>query len=66
MFNLIPAFPLDGGRIARAAAWQVTGSRSSATRFAARIGRGISWLMIGFGVYLALARAPCSPACGWP
>jgi len=55
VFNLIPAFPLDGGRIARAAAWKVTGSRSSATRFAARLGRGISWLMIGFGVFLALA-----------
>ncbi len=56
VFNLIPAFPLDGGRIARAAAWQVTGSRSSATRFAARIGRGISYLMIGFGVFLAIAQ----------
>jgi len=56
VFNLIPAFPLDGGRIARAAAWQVTGSRSKATRFAARIGRGISYLMIGLGVYLAIAQ----------
>lgn len=56
VFNLIPAFPLDGGRLARAAAWQVTGSRSKATRFAARLGRGISYLMIGFGVYLAVAQ----------
>lgn len=56
IFNLLPAFPLDGGRIARAAAWKVTGSQSKATRFAARIGRGISWLMIALGVYLALVE----------
>ena len=56
VFNLIPAFPLDGGRIARAAAWKVTGNRGTATRFAARVGRVISWLMIGFGVYLAVAQ----------
>src|SRR6266516_6966056 len=37
-FNLIPAFPLDGGRIARAIAWRVTGDRSRATRGAARLG----------------------------
>ena len=38
-FNLIPAFPLDGGRIARAIAWKLTGDRNRATRFAARLGR---------------------------
>ena len=42
VFNLVPAFPLDGGRIARAVAWRITGDRHRATRFAARIG-------IGFG-----------------
>jgi Zn-dependent protease len=52
VFNLIPAFPLDGGRIARAIAWKVTGDRNRATRFAARLGRGGGYLMIGAGVAL--------------
>ena len=52
LFNLIPAFPLDGGRIARAIAWRVTGNRSGATRFAATLGQGFSYLFIGLGVLL--------------
>jgi Zn-dependent protease len=51
-FNLIPAFPLDGGRIARAIAWKITGDRNRATRFAARLGRAGGYLMIGAGVAL--------------
>jgi Zn-dependent protease len=54
LFNLLPAFPLDGGRIARAIAWRVTGDRERATRFAATVGRGFAFLMIAFGVYMAL------------
>lgn len=57
VFNLIPGFPLDGGRIARAIAWWRTGDRSKATRFAARLGRGFSFLMIALGVYLFLVGA---------
>lgn len=53
-FNLVPAFPLDGGRIARAIAWKVTGDRARATRFAAVLGRGFSYILIGGGIYLAL------------
>ena len=53
-FNLIPAFPLDGGRLARAAAWKVTGDRTRATRIAARLGRGFSYLMVGGGIYLVI------------
>jgi Zn-dependent protease len=53
-FNLIPAFPLDGGRIARAIAWRITGDRARATRFAATLGQGFSYLFIAFGIYLAL------------
>ena len=52
VFNLIPAFPLDGGRIARAIAWRLTGDRNRATRFAARLGRLGGYLMIGAGVAL--------------
>jgi Zn-dependent protease len=52
VFNLIPAFPLDGGRIARAIAWRLTGDRNNATRFAARLGRLGGYLMIGGGVAL--------------
>jgi CBS domain-containing protein len=48
-FNLIPGFPLDGGRIARALAWKLTGDRNRATRFAARLGRLAGWGMVAFG-----------------
>jgi Zn-dependent protease len=54
LFNLIPGFPLDGGRIARAITWKITGDRNKATRFAAVLGRGVGWLMIAGGLYLAL------------
>ena len=54
VFNLIPAFPLDGGRIARSIAWKVTGDRTRATTFAATIGRGFSYVLIGVGVFLAI------------
>jgi Zn-dependent protease len=54
LFNLVPAFPLDGGRIARAIAWRVTGNRSGATRFAATLGRGFAYLLIAVGIFLAL------------
>ena len=57
LFNLIPAFPLDGGRIARAVAWKFTGRRASATRFAATLGRGLSMLMIAAGIFLAAQGA---------
>ncbi len=49
VFNMIPAYPLDGGRVARAVAWWVTGDKNKGTRFAARIGQGFSYLLIGFG-----------------
>jgi Zn-dependent protease len=54
VFNLIPAFPLDGGRIARAAIWRHTGDRARATRLAARLGRGFSFLLLALGVWFVL------------
>jgi Zn-dependent protease len=56
VFNLIPAFPLDGGRIARAAVWKVTGDRGRATRLSAYLGQGFAAILIGYGLYLLLAR----------
>ncbi|HEX2105560.1 MAG TPA: site-2 protease family protein [Solirubrobacteraceae bacterium] len=50
-FNLVPAFPLDGGRIARALAWRVTGDRAKGTVFAARLGQGFGYLLMGFGAF---------------
>jgi Zn-dependent protease len=49
-FNLIPAFPLDGGRVARAIAWKITGDRTRATNFTATIGQGFSYILIGLGI----------------
>lgn len=54
IFNLLPAFPLDGGRIVRAIAWKLTGERGKATRFAATLGRGFAILMMAAGVVLPL------------
>jgi Zn-dependent protease len=55
-FNLIPAFPLDGGRIARAAAWRITGDRDRATRLAAYAGQGFAALLMLWGVYTLVGR----------
>jgi Zn-dependent protease/CBS domain-containing protein len=52
LFNLIPAFPLDGGRITRAIAWWLTGDRTRATKFAAGLGQIFSYVLIGLGVVL--------------
>ncbi len=54
VFNLLPAFPMDGGRIVRAIAWKITGKRSAATRFAAGLGRIFGFLFIGLGVVWAV------------
>ena len=53
-FNLIPGFPMDGGRVLRAILWKVRGNRLAATRSAAVVGRLLAYLLIGLGVYLAL------------
>src|SRR5437763_7265406 len=58
-FNLVPAFPLDGGRIARAVVWRASGSKASGTRAAALLGRGFAIILAGFGLWVMLAlRSP--------
>ena len=53
VFNLIPAFPLDGGRIARSIIWKITGNRNTATRVSGRIGEGFAYILIGSGIFVA-------------
>lgn len=55
VFNLIPAYPLDGGRIARAFAWWRSGDREKATRIVARMGRVFGWILIGYGLFILLS-----------
>jgi Zn-dependent protease/CBS domain-containing protein len=54
-FNLVPGFPLDGGRLLRAAIWKTTGSLARATRVASVAGQGVGWLLVAAGVAWLLA-----------
>ncbi|MBV9798529.1 MAG: site-2 protease family protein [Solirubrobacterales bacterium] len=56
-FNLVPAFPLDGGRIARAIVWRVTGEKVRGTRAAAQLGQAFAVILAGVGIWLALDGA---------
>jgi Zn-dependent protease len=60
LFNLIPAFPLDGGRLLRAWLWQRNGDRYRATSGAARLGRICAFLMIGLGLLSLLINGALS------
>jgi Zn-dependent protease len=55
VFNLVPAFPLDGGRIARAVIWRMTGDKARGTRVAAKLGQGFAVILAGIGIWLLLA-----------
>jgi Zn-dependent protease len=54
-FNLVPAYPLDGGRIARAAVWRLSGDRNRGTLAAAGMGRAFSWLLMALGLVLLVS-----------
>ncbi|MDE2582644.1 MAG: site-2 protease family protein [Rhodospirillales bacterium] len=54
LFNLVPAFPLDGGRMLRAALWLWRGDLLQATRIAATCGRGFGLLLVVFGLFRVL------------
>jgi len=57
VFNLVPGFPLDGGRVLRSIAWWMTKDAVRATRIAARVGQTIATLFIAIGVYRFLGGA---------
>jgi Zn-dependent protease len=59
MFNLVPGFPLDGGRVLRAILWGATGSYSRATQIASRTGEaiGFAFMAVGVGVALLVPRS---------
>lgn len=64
-FNLLPAFPLDGGRITRAAIWKLTGSRLKGTVAAAWLGQAFGVLLIGLGAYTFLANDDAGNGIWW-
>lgn len=53
-FNLIPGFPMDGGRVLRAAAWGITRNFDKSSRIAARSGQFVAYLMIMLGIWAVI------------
>lgn len=64
VFNLAPAFPLDGGRVLRALLWQATNSFGRATFMAGRVSQALAAALILGGLAIALVSRPFSPFTG--
>jgi len=56
VFNVIPAAPLDGGRLLRAVLWRITGDRFRAAVWSARSGQVFGWALVVIAAYLVLVR----------
>ncbi|MGE5110134.1 MAG: site-2 protease family protein [Acidobacteriaceae bacterium] len=57
-FNMIPGFPLDGGRVLRSIIWGITKDARRSTQIAARVGQVVAVLFIAYGVFSFFAGAP--------
>src|SRR5690606_38961569 len=57
VFNLLPGFPLDGGRLFRAAVWKFTGDVTKATRWASTGGKWLGYILVALGILQAFAGA---------
>jgi Zn-dependent protease len=62
VFNLLPALPLDGGRVLRSALWAARRDFGAATRLASAIGRGFGFVLIGLGLLLFVVEGAFSGA----
>jgi len=56
IFNFIPGFPLDGGRVFRSLLWQITGNYQRSTQIATQVGRGVGYLFILGGILIVFLR----------